>query len=145
MTITIRVMTIEDYEAVYGLWQATEGVGLGRADTREAIARYLLRNPGMSFTAWEGEMLVGAVLSGHDGRRGYIHHMAVRPSHRQHGIGRRLAECCEQALLADGIDKAHLFVFGANSGGQAFWQRAGWYHRPELELMSRDIQPKPGN
>lgn len=140
MAVTLRVMGIEDYEAVYALWQATEGVGLGRSDTREAIARYLLRNPGMSFTAWDGSELVGAVLAGHDGRRGYVHHLAVRASHRQQGLGRRLAACCEQALLADGIDKAHLFVFRQNSGGQAFWQRAGWYARDELVLMSRELR-----
>jgi N-acetylglutamate synthase len=122
-----------------GYGRPTEGLGLGRADTREAIERYLQRNPGMSFTAWDGEALVGAVLAGHDGRRGYLHHMAVRPSHRQQGIGRALTACAEQALLAEGIDKAHLFVFSENTAGQAFWQRAGWYTRPELTLMSRDI------
>lgn len=141
MPVTIRPMTLEDYDAVYALWQNSEGVGLGRADTREAIERYLLRNPGMSFTAWDGSELVGAALAGHDGRRGYLHHMAVRPSHRQQGIGRALTTRCEQALLAAGIDRAHLFVFTQNTGGQAFWQQAGWYTRPELTLMSRDLKP----
>jgi N-acetylglutamate synthase len=141
MSVTIRPMTIEDYEAVYALWQACEGVGLGRSDTREAIDRYLRRNPGMSFTAWVGNELVGAALAGHDGRRGYLHHMAVHPTYRQQGIGRALTTCCEQALQADGIDKAHLFVFAENRDGQAFWQRAGWVARPELVLMSRDLHP----
>jgi ribosomal protein S18 acetylase RimI-like enzyme len=141
MPVTIRPMTPDDYAPVYALWQASEGMGLGRADTREAITRYLLRNPGLSFTAWDGDELVGAVLAGHDGRRGFFHHMAVRASHRKQGIGRALATCCEQALLAEGIDKAHLFVYAQNTAGQSFWRQAGWYDRPELVLMSRDVQP----
>ena len=144
MAVSIRPMTLDDYEPVFALWQACEGVGLGRADTREAIARYLQRNPGLSFTAWAGAELVGAVLAGHDGRRGYLHHMAVRPAYRQQGIGRTLTACCEQALLAEGIDKAHLFVFADNTSGQAFWRQAGWYNRPELVLMSRDMEPLEG-
>lgn len=144
MGVTIRPMTPGDYEPVYALWQSVEGVGLSRADSPEAVARYLERNPGLSFTAWDGPLLVGAVLAGHDGRRGYLHHMAVRPSHRKQGVGRALAACCEEALLRAGIDRAHLFVYAENTGGQAFWRQAGWYERPELVLMSRDIAPHEG-
>ena len=88
----IREMTSEDYDAVYALWQATEGLGLSDADSREAIARYLERNPGLSFIAVENEELLGTVLCGHDGRRGYLHHLAVARSHRGQGLGRRLAQ-----------------------------------------------------
>lgn len=144
MAICIRPMTLDDFEQVLALWQAVEGVGLSSADTPQAVGRYLQRNPGMSFTAWDGPELVGAVLAGHDGRRGFLHHMAVRPSHRKQGVGSALARCCEQALLAEGIDRAHLFVYAENTAGQAFWRQAGWYERPELVLMSRDIAPING-
>ena len=68
--ISFRLMSIQDYDTILSLWQAAEGVGLSAADERTAIARYLERNPGLSFTAWEGELLVGAVLCGHDGPAG---------------------------------------------------------------------------
>lgn len=137
MNIAIRPMSIIDYEAVISLWQAAEGVGLSAADERTAIARYLERNPGLSFTAWDGEMLVGAVLCGHDGRRGFIHHLAVAASRQRQGIGHMLVERCLAGLRGQGIDKCHLFVFKANTTAQAFWQEIGWAQRHDLVIMSR--------
>ncbi len=133
----IRAMTIHDYDAVLALWQSADGVGLSDADSREAIGRYLARNPGLSFTAWDGDLLVGAVLCGHDGRRGYVHHLAVRPSYRRQGIGKALASRCLDALAAEGIDKCHLFVFAINADAIAFWKRIGWSQRVDLNVMSQ--------
>lgn len=135
--MNIREMTIQDYDAVIALWQSADGVGLSDADSREAIGRYLARNPGLSFTAWDGDLLVGAVLCGHDGRRGYVHHLAVRPSHRRHGIGKALATRCLDALAVEGIDKCHLFVFAVNANAIAFWKSVGWGQRVDLNVMSR--------
>ncbi len=136
----IRPMTLDDYEPVLVMWQATEGMGLSQADSREAMARYLSRNPGLSLVALssQGE-LAGAVLCGHDGRRGLLHHLAVAPSFRGQGLGRALVERCLAGLAAEGIDKCHLFVYTRNQSGRAFWEVAGWYERPELVLMSKDI------
>ena len=139
MPCEIRQMTMQDYDAAMSLWQSTEGVGLSKADSRDAIARYLERNPAMSFVAYDGSQLVGTVLAGHDGRRGYLHHLAIRPSHRKQGIGRQLSEYAMLALKAEGIDKCHLFVFGKNETGRAFWSRVGWNERPEIMIMSHDI------
>jgi N-acetylglutamate synthase len=139
MAVEYREFMIDDYDAVYGLWCASAGVGLSDADSREAIATYLTRNPGMSFVAFEDGQLVGAVLCGHDGRRGLLHHLAVARSHRGIGVGRHLAELCLEALKNEGIAKAHLFVFHNNHGGVAFWKEMGWYERTELRMMSRDI------
>ncbi len=130
-------MTIQDYDAVLALWQSADGVGLSDADSREAIGRYLARNPGCSFTAWDGDLLVGAVLCGHDGRRGYVHHLAVRPSHRRRGIGKALTTRCLDALAAEGIDKCHLFVFAVNADAIVFWKGVGWSQRVDLNVMSR--------
>jgi N-acetylglutamate synthase len=138
-TISIAPMTPADYDAVYALWKAMPGIGLSTADSREAISRYLERNPGMSFVARDGSKLVGAVLCGHDGRRGYLHHLAVDPDYRRQGIGQRLVDACLQALKATGINKCHIFVYGDNVSGQAFWEAISWRERPELVLMSRDI------
>ncbi len=135
--MTIRPMTADDYDAVLALWQSSEGVGLSSADSRESIAGYLARNPGHSFVVEVDGMLVGAVLCGHDGRRGYIHHLAVHPDYRRRGIGRELAARCLAALREAGIQKCHLFVFGENRNGRQFWQNTGWTERVELILMSR--------
>ena len=142
MEIKIKSFEIEDYEAIVSLWKRSEGIGWSAADSREQISAYLEKNPGGSFTAWDGERLVGAVLCGNDGRRGYLHHLAVDPDYRRMGIGHQLSEACMAALAEQGIDKAHIFVFGANREGITFWERAGWYLRNELVIMSYDIRKK---
>lgn len=148
MNIEIRAMVPSDYDAVVELWQSMEGIGLSKADSREAITLYLERNLGLSQTAWctdavdgsQSPRLVGAVLCGHDGRRGLLHHLAVLPGYRRMGLGRMLAERCKQGLRAEGIDKCHLFVFNTNTNGRKFWQECGWYERPELTLMSAECE-----
>jgi ribosomal protein S18 acetylase RimI-like enzyme len=136
--VNILEMTIADYAEVYDLWAATEGVGLSSADAPEAIAAYLARNPGMSFVAREASgALVGAVLCGHDGRRGFLHHLAVRPECRGQGAGRALVERCLAALSAEGIEKCHIFVYRGNQAGRAFWEKLGWDERTTLVIMSK--------
>lgn len=138
--VEVRVLTIDDYEEVIALWRSSEGVGLSAADSRESIGRYLDRNPGMSYVArTENGELVGAVLCGHDGRRGYLHHLAVDAGWRGQGIGRKLVDHCMDALQAEGIGKCHLFVFHANDTGRAFWKRTGWVERTNLLIMSKDL------
>lgn len=136
MSITFREMTIDDYEQAYQLWQACPGVGLSSADSREAITAYLTRNPGMSFVAHDAEKLVGTVMAGHDGRRGYLYHLAVAPSHRQQGIGEALVQHSLAAVEAAGIQKCHILVYGANESGRAFWEKCRWIERQELVIMS---------
>lgn len=139
MNIEIRELTIGDYETVYELWRNSEGIGLSDADSKEGIKRFMERNPGLSFVALDGAQIVGAALVGHDGRRGYIHHLAVAKSHRQHGIGRSLVGRIMYALLRMGIGKCHLFVFGDNQGAIDFWNKVGWTERVELIMMSQQI------
>ena len=136
MSYELEVMQIDDYDVVYALWKSSEGIGLSQADSKENIARYLVHNPGMSFCAWEGKTLVGAVLCGSDSRRGYLHHLAVDQAHRHQGIGRALVERCLAALQEIDITKCHLFVFLDNQEAIDFWQCCGWVHRKELILMS---------
>lgn len=137
MSIIYVPFTLSHYDAVYAMWQATPGVGLSSADSREAIAVYLARNPGMSFLACDGEAVVGALLAGHDGRRGYLHHLAVLPTYRRRGIGSELVNRCLDALQAEGIQKAHLFIFNQNESGIAFWESQGWQFRTDISVMSK--------
>ena len=140
MSIVIREMAAQDYDQVLAIWRASEGVGLSDADSEESIARYLDRNPGLSFVARDGEHFVGAILCGHDGRRGYIHHLTVSKSHRRQGLGRALVERCLSALRRAGIDKCHIFVFADNQDTIAFWRSIGWTQRVELIMMSQYTQ-----
>jgi len=139
MSITIRDMGIEDYESVYRLWGNVEGIGLSDADSKEGIKRFLERNPGLSFIAADGAQIVGAALCGHDGRRGYIHHLAVANAYRRQGIGKSLVGRCMYALMRIGIAKCHLFVFDDNQEAIRFWNKVGWTERVELMMMSQQL------
>jgi ribosomal protein S18 acetylase RimI-like enzyme len=131
-------MTARDCESVLSLWRGTEGIGLDNdCDTRRGLSRYLKRNPGLSFVACDGDRLVGAVLSGHDGRRGYLHHLAVSGTHRRRGIGKALVARCLRSLAKQRIPKCNIFVLESNPGGKAFWQRDGWYVLTDLCVMQK--------
>ena len=138
--MTIRVMTIEDYDAVYKLWISTPGMGLNTTDdSREGIAKYLRRNPSTSFVAQEDGKIVGVLLAGHDGRRGFIHHTAVLPEYRNRGIARTLAESALDALEKEGIHKVALVVFERNEDGNAFWEKVGFTAREDLVYRNKSI------
>ena len=139
MGVEIRDLTIRDYDQVYALWSKSEGIGLSNADSKEGIKRFLARNPGFSFVAVDEGEVVGAALCGHDGRRGYIHHLVTKKSHRHQGIGRSLVGRCMYALMRIGIGKCHLFVFGDNQDAIGFWEKVGYSQRVELVMMSQQI------
>lgn len=134
--IEISQFCAADCDEVVTLWTDTEGLTLRAADSREGIERYLARNPGLSFVARDGGRLVGAVLAGTDGRRGYLQHLAVAPSHRGRGLGRALADGAVQALQSLGIEKCHLLVRQENARARGFWAHLGWHERPDVMLMS---------
>jgi putative acetyltransferase len=138
-TVRIRPFAIDDHAAATALWQATGGIGLSGSDTRANIAAYLKRNPGMSFVAVNDQGLIGAVLCGTDGRRGYLHHLAVDPAHRGRGVGRDLVNHCLDALRHAGLSKCHLFLYSANRSGRAFWEHIGWTFRSDLDVVSIDL------
>jgi ribosomal protein S18 acetylase RimI-like enzyme len=143
--IILRVFCLEDYDAVVALWRRSEGVGLNEYDTRPAIAAYLRRNPRLSFVAEKKGRVIGAVLCGHDGRRGYLHHLAVSKRHRQRGIGRQLVNACLAKLRKLGIQKCTIFLFASNVAGRKFWQQIGWSSRSDIQLVQiqlDDDRPK---
>ena len=131
----VRHFRIEDFDAVVALWRRTEGVGLNESDTRRAIAAFLRRNPRLSFVAEKDGRIIGAVLCGHDGRRGYLHHLVVSKRHRRRGIGRQLVDACLAKLRKAGIQKCNIFIFANNTEGMKFWTHTGWSLRTELRLM----------
>jgi len=136
----IRKMKITDYDSVYALWRKTPGMGLNDIDdSREGIERYLKRNPRTCFVAVLDDELVGVILSGHDGRRGYIHHACVALELWNNQIGTELAETALDALRAEGISKVALVVFERNERGNGFWERMGFTTRPDLVYRNKAL------
>ena len=136
MTFALRAMQADDYPALLQLWQQGEGLVLRETDSPEAIAAYLARNPGLSFIALTQDQLIGCLLVGTDGRRGYLQHLTVCPSHRGQGIGKALLQAATSALYAIGIDKTHLLVLADNADAMAFYRHLGWSDRADVRLFS---------
>lgn len=125
----------QDWSAAVALWSAA-GMTIGGAESRDGVAAFLARNPGLSVVARAGGAVVGTVLAGWDGRRGYLHHVAVHPVERRRGLGRALAHASLERLRALGVERVHLFVQRDNAAALAFWQSLGWVERDELRMMS---------
>ncbi len=139
--MTIRKMTIEDYNEVYQLWINTHGMGLNDVDdSQDGIAKYLARNPQTCFVAIKENRIVGVIISGHDGRRGYIYHTAVAVSERRQGIGSALVNAALAALKNEGISKVALVVFMRNETGNKFWQNLGFTERNDLVYRNMAIK-----
>lgn len=129
----IRAMTIEDYNSVYALWMRIKGFAMRSIDdSKEGVERFLLRNPGMSVVAEEDDRIVGAILCGHDGRRGCMYHVCVDPDYRMRGIGKAMVVFAMEALKKEKISKISLIAFTENDIGNAFWNRIGWTKRLDL-------------
>ena len=136
----IRTMTINDYRMVYDLWLNTPNMGLNNLDDSiEGIRKYLKRNPRTCFVAEKDSKIIGVILSGHDGRRGYIHHTAVDKNEQRCGIGSALVAAAMSALEREGINKAALVVFGKNEKGNAFWEKQGFAAREDLVYRNKAI------
>ena len=136
----IRKLTIEDYDKMYALWLSCKGMGLNDTDdSREGIRRFLDRNPDTCFGAFEADMLIGVILAGNDGRRGFIYHTAVSPKHRGKGVGTALVNAALEAIGRLGITKTALVVFGKNEVGNAFWEKQGFTVRNDLVYRNRAL------
>lgn len=131
---TLRVMQLDDYEKIYSLWMTIDGFGIRSIDdSYEGIARFLKRNPQTSVVAETADgTIVGAILCGHDGRRGCFYHVCVHEAYRKHGIGKAMAVFCMQALQKEQINKVSLIAFRSNAVGNTFWKKVGWTFREDL-------------
>ena len=136
----IRVMNTEDYDRVYALWMSCKNMGFNNLDdSRQGIEKYLKRNPSTCFVAEQDDAIVGVILAGHDGRRGFIHHMAVAEDCRRQGIATDLLGQALAALKEEGINKAALLVFNRNEAGNAFWERQGFTARDDVTYRNKEL------
>ena len=141
--LAYRLVKIEDYDSLMELWNS---VGMSKRalnpvdDSREGIERYLKRNPSTCFCAVDEEkQMAGVILTGHDGRRGIIHHMCVNPDFRRQGIATNLVKMAEEALKKEGIQKIFGLVFKDNEGGNAFWENQGYTLRTNLNYRNKSL------
>jgi ribosomal protein S18 acetylase RimI-like enzyme len=137
--VTTREFVMSDYDDTIALWAGVEGVEICEGDSREEIAEYLKRNPGLSRVAVTDDKIVGAALCGHDGRRGWIYHLAVAPGYRRQKVGQLLLDACVNGLRAAGLKRAILLVAGDNRSGHEFWLRNGWEDIDGAIAMTREL------
>lgn len=137
MKSVLRQMSIGDYDRMLVLWQSCQGVGLAEGDSREGTRRFLRRNAGFSFVAEKHGRIIGTALCGHDGRRGFLYHLAVAAEERRRGLARRLVEACLARLRVAKIPKCHIVVFAWNRSARQFWCGINWKQRDDLVLMSK--------
>lgn len=129
----IRVMTMKDYDEVFALWSKIKGFAMRSIDDSYiGVERFLKRNPNTSVVAIEDDKIVGAILCGHDGRRGCLYHVCVDSDYRLRGIGKAMVVKCMQALKEEQISKVSLIAFSENDIGNAFWHTIGWTERLDL-------------
>lgn len=132
--VTTRAFVIADYDGAVALWRSVEGVEICEGDGRDQVRGYLARNPGLSQVAEADGEIVGALLCGHDGRRGYIYHLAVASDFRGRGVGKMMLAECIPGLRKAGIERALILVEKSNAKGHAFWLRHGWEDIPALAM-----------
>jgi ribosomal protein S18 acetylase RimI-like enzyme len=137
MSVPIVEMTAADLKDVLAFWTTIEGIGLGESDTVEHLDSFLRRNVGLSLLARSEGRIVAAVLCGHDGRRGYLHHLAVAESHRRQRIGTILVDRCLSILALIAIPKCNIFLFADNDKGAVFWRNTHWCDRGDLRVLQR--------
>lgn len=140
MNMEYKVMTESDYDGVYELWTNTPGMGINNTDdSREGIKKYIKRNPTTSFVALFEGQIVGAILAGHDGRRGFIQHIAVLSEFRKHGVASTLVNKAMNALEEEGIHKVALLTFKKNALGNSFWDKMGFTVREDVYYRNKNI------
>lgn len=137
----IEKMSIDDYDKVYAVWTVCHGMSLNNLDdTKDGISKFLARNPETCFVAKNNDMIIGAIIVGNDGRRGYIYHTAVLPEYQKQGIGKALVETSVDSLKTLGINKVALVVFSKNKSGNEFWERVGFTAREDLVYRNKTIK-----
>ena len=141
--MTVRTMTIEDFDQVHALWMTISGFAIRSIDdSREGVERFLRRNPTTSVVAEEDGKIVGSILCGHDGRRGCMYHVCVHKDYRMRGIGKAVVVYPMNALKAEEISKVSLIAFTRNDIGNAFWNRIGWTRRLDLNYYDFTLNEK---
>ncbi len=137
----IRAVREADAEAIVTLWHAVfaeyHDAARPHRDPRANIARKIAFGDELFFLAERDGAVVGTVMAGYDGHRGWLYSLAVDPAERRAGVGRALLVRAEAALLARGCPKVNLQVATQNEGALAFWRAAGYVPDDVVSLGRR--------
>jgi len=139
MNIKYRKMKLGDYQYIIKLWKNTAGIGISSSDDKDKINFFLKKNNKTCFVAIDKEDIIGTILCGNDGRRGYIYHLVVKEPYHNKGIASKLVDYCVEGLKKDKIDKCHLFVYKTNIKAIEYYIRKNWKKRDELVIFSKDL------
>jgi len=133
--LTITSLEVTDFAELLTLWKRTEQLNLGLINTEEDLEKYLSRNPALSCVAKCGDKIIGALLCGHDGLVGYIHHLAVDGEFRRLGVGKTLVTHAVATLETQGISRCNIVISKQNTVGATFWNSLGWLRRSGVCIM----------
>ena len=124
---------LDRYEEVYSLWMSCKNMGFNNVDdSYEGIGKLVLKNPETCFLALEDEKVIGTVLAGNDGRRGYVYHLCVAEKYRRQGVAGRLVDAMLDGMRKEGISKVALVMFSYNEDANAFYEKIGFTKRNDL-------------
>ena len=135
----IREFKIDDYSIVRDLWQAA-GLILRPGDELEGFKLKLQRDSDLFLVAVQDDRLVGSVMGGWDGRRGWIYHLAVEPEHQRQGIGAGLVREVEKRLVAKGAKKVNAQVYKWNERSSEFFKAIGYDAQPDLIMIGKQLR-----
>jgi ribosomal protein S18 acetylase RimI-like enzyme len=122
---------------VITLWEAVFGYEAAHNQPALAIDKKLALNDGLLFVALSGQEVVGTVMAGYDGHRGWIYSVAVSPAHRRRGIGSQLVTVAERALAARGCVKVNLQIVEGNESVVAFYASHGFSEEKRISMGKR--------
>lgn len=132
LSIDLRLIQDHDYPKLIQLWKSAGCIEVRQTETPAMLVNFLKRNSGCNYAAYAENQLVGAVLAGHDGWRGYLYHMAIHPDYRQQGLGTKIVNAAVEAIQRSGITHIHCLVKRDNIIAQQFWEKCGFDARDEL-------------
>jgi N-acetylglutamate synthase len=135
---TIIEMNLIRYKELIKFWKSNKGIFVNDDDNFDRLKMFLIRNPQLNFMVIHDNQIIGTIKSSHDGRRGYLHHLAVKKEFRKMGIANELVRICLERLRKIGIKKFRVFVLDTNKKALQFWKHIGFsvqkYNYRTLEI-----------
>ena len=131
----IEKFSMKFYEEVVELWRKS-GISVGSTDTKEELERIVRRTPQLFLVGKIDKKIISIVMGGFDGRRGYVHHLAVDPDYKKKGYGKMIMGELMNRFLKLKVHKVHLFIEKYNKEAVDFYRNLGWEIRDDLIMMS---------
>ena len=131
----IQTFSMVFYEEVIQLWR-NAGLGVSSSDSKGEVEKMLNRNPDLFLIGTLKDKVVAVVMGAFDGRRGYVHHLAIDPTYQRQGYGAKIMTKLNETFRQKGIHKIHLFIEKHNNEVIDFYKNLGWEIREDLIMMS---------